>query len=58
MTAGQIADAIAAFSRNLDASICMEDRRSSVQLLADKLGSTAANQIADIFGLKDSYYKA
>lgn len=58
MTTAQIADAITAFATNLNNSISMEDRRDSVQYLADKLGSTAANQIAVIFGLVDSYYKA
>lgn len=58
MTTKQIAEALAAFSTNLENSLCMEDRKNSVQWLADKIGSTAANNIADLFGLKGDYYKA
>lgn len=58
MTAKQITEAIAAFATNLNNCISMEDRRDSVQYLADKIGVAAANQIAEIYGLKDSYYKA
>ena len=58
MTTAQIAQAIAAFATNLENSICMEDRKFAVQLLADKIGSTGANNIADLFGLKGQYYKA
>jgi len=58
MTTEQIAAAIAAFAVNLQNSIQMEDRRDSVQYLADKIGSQSANQIAAIFGLRGDYYKA
>ena len=58
MTTQQITEAIAAFARDLDNSISMEDRRDAVQYLADKIGSVAANQIADIYGLRGDYYKA
>lgn len=56
MTTQQIAAAIASFATNLDNSVTMEDRKQSVQWLADKIGSDAANKIADIFGLKGTYY--
>jgi hypothetical protein len=58
MTTKQIAEAIATFATNLENSLCMEDRKNSVQWLAEKIGSTAANNIADLFGLKGDYYKA
>jgi len=58
MTAQQINEAIAAFERNLSHSLCMGDRRNSVRWLADKIGSNAANLIAEVYGLRDSYYKA
>lgn len=58
MTTQQITDAIAAFARDLDNSVDMRDRRDAVQYLANKLGSTAANQIAEIYGLHGAYYKA
>jgi hypothetical protein len=57
MTTAQIAAAIAAFATNLENCLTMEDRRQSVQWLADKIGSQSANQIADIFGLTSPYYK-
>ena len=58
MTTTQIAKALAEFATNLENSICMEDRRDSVQYLAEKIGSHAANNVADLFGLKGDYYKA
>jgi hypothetical protein len=58
MTTNQIAQAIAEFATNLENSITMEDRRDSVQWLAEKIGSHAANQIRNIFGLVGDYYKA
>lgn len=58
MTTSQISEALAAFARDLDNSISMEDRRDSVQYLANKIGSTAANQIAEIYSLRGDYYKA
>jgi hypothetical protein len=58
MTTTQIAQAIAEFATNLENSITMEDRRDSVQWLAEKIGSHAANQIRNIFGLVGDYYKA
>jgi hypothetical protein len=60
MTSEQIQFAIEAFERDLDSSICMEDRKASVSYLADRLkgNRTAANQIAEMYGLKDSYYSA
>lgn len=58
MTTEQIAAAIASFATNLKNSSTMEDRRDAVRWLADKLGSTFANQIAVGFGLTSSYYHA
>jgi hypothetical protein len=58
MTTNQIAQAIAEFATNLENSVTMEDRRDSVQWLAEKIGSHAANQIRNIFGLVGDYYKA
>lgn len=58
MTNQQIAAAVQQFATDLDNSITMEDRREAVVYLANKLGSTAANKIADIFGLTSSYYQA
>ena len=59
MTNQKIKIAIEAFERDLDSSVCREDRRAAVWYLADKLQSrTAANQVAEVYGLKDSYYKA
>jgi hypothetical protein len=58
MTTKQIAEALAAFATNLENSIDMTDRKNSVKWLAEKIGSTAANNIADLFGLKSDYYKA
>jgi hypothetical protein len=58
MTTKQIAEALAGFATNLENSITMEDRRNSVQWLAEKIGSHAANQIRNIYGLAGDYYKA
>lgn len=58
MTNQEFAKAVKEFADDLDNSVDMEDRRNAVQFLADKLGSTAANQIAGIFGLHSTYYKA
>ena len=58
MTNQQFAAAIQQFATDLDNSISMEDRRDSVSYLADKIGSICANKIAEVFGLKDEYYKA
>lgn len=58
MTNQQFAAAITQFATDLDNSICMEDRRDAVEYLANKIGSESANKIADVFGLKSSYYKA
>lgn len=58
MTTAQITQAIVEFATNLENSITMEDRRNSVQWLAEKIGSHAANQIRNIYGLTGDYYKA
>lgn len=58
MSTQQFLQAIQQFATDLDNSITMEDRRDSVQYLANKIGSIAANQIAEVFGLKGDYYKA
>jgi hypothetical protein len=58
MTTAQIAQALAEFATNLENSADMTDRRNAVQWLADKIGSHAANQIRNIFGLVGDYYKA
>lgn len=58
MKTEQIAQAIANFAINLQGSTTMEERRDSVEWLAEEIGSTAANKIADIFGLTDEWYKA
>jgi hypothetical protein len=58
MTNQQIAAAIQQFATDLDNSLDMSDRRESVIYLSNKIGSTAANKIADIFGLTSDYYKA
>lgn len=58
MTNQQIAAAIQQFANDLDNCISMEDRREAVVYLSNKIGSTAANKIADIFGLTGDYYKA
>lgn len=57
MTNQQIAAAVQQFAADLDNSITMEDRREAVVYLSNKIGSTAANKIADAFGLTGSYYK-
>ena len=58
MTTKQTAEAIAQFARNLDNACDMGDRKNAVQWLAEKIGSKGANEIAEIFGLSSSYYKA
>ena len=58
MTNQDFAKVIAQFATNLDNSISMEDKRDSVQYLADVIGSESANKIADVFGLTQTYYKA
>jgi hypothetical protein len=58
MTTEQIAQAIADFATNLKNSTDMTDRRDAVEWLAEKIGPDSANNIADIFGLKDQWYKA
>lgn len=58
MTNQQFAAAIQQFATDLDNSITMEDRRDAVSYLADKIGSTCANKIAEVFGLTSSYYHA
>ena len=58
MKTEQIAQAIANFAINLQGSTTMEERRDSVEWLAEEIGSTAANNIAEIFGLTDEWYKA
>jgi hypothetical protein len=57
MTTAQIAQALADFAANLENSISMEERKQSVQWLAEKIGSHAANQIRNIYGLVGDYYK-
>jgi len=57
MTTAQIAQALADFAVNLENSISMEERKQSVQWLAEKIGSHAANQIRNIYGLVGDYYK-
>jgi hypothetical protein len=55
----QISNAVAEFRINLENSITMEERKQSVQWLADKIGVDAANTIAaEEFGLKSDYYRA
>jgi hypothetical protein len=54
----QVAAAIATFATNLENSVMMEDRKSAVVYLAREIGVANANQIADMFGLVASYYKA
>ena len=57
MTNQQFAAAIQQFATDLDNSLDMSDRRESVVYLSNKIGSTSANKIAEIFGLKGDYYK-
>jgi hypothetical protein len=57
MTNQQFAAAIQQFATDLDNSLDMSDRRESVVYLSNKIGSTNANKIAEIFGLKGDYYK-
>ena len=57
MTNQQFAAAIQQFATDLDNSLDMSDRREAVVYLSNKIGSTSANKIAEIFGLKSDYYK-
>jgi hypothetical protein len=57
MTNQQFAAAIQQFATDLDNSLDMSDRREAVVYLSNKIGSTSANKIAEIFGLKGDYYK-
>jgi hypothetical protein len=57
MTNQQFAAAIQQFATDLDNSLDMSDRRESVVYLSNKIGSTSANKIAEIFGLEGDYYK-
>ena len=47
---------IESFETNLNNSSCMGTRRDAVMFLAKKIGIDAANQIAEMFGLLNSYY--
>jgi hypothetical protein len=58
MTTAQIAQALAEFATNLENSADMTDSRNAVQWLAEKIGSHAANQVGNIYGLVGDYYKA
>jgi hypothetical protein len=52
------ADAIAAFATDLQNSIDMGDRKQAVKYLAEKIGAESAKQVAQVFGLRSSYYFA
>ncbi|MNN28413.1 hypothetical protein D3C81_1419800 [compost metagenome] len=52
------AKSIAEFAQDLNNGIYDEDRRDAVRRLANKIGVSKANQIAEVFGLMRDYYKA
>lgn len=52
------AAAIATFAEDIKQSGCMGTRRDAVQFLANKIGKEQAKAIAEVFGLKDSFYFA
>lgn len=56
MTDAQTLEAIAEFAQDLENCTDMDDRKTSVQWLANKIGADSANKVAWVFGVRHPYY--